>query len=259
MKKLLLWGLMYAAVACRGHRPADHSDHIREQAYTIAPLYGDTVLFAVNSVYTDRIEVKGAIGQLHPVDKKVREVYFQRFVEKHGRWRKIHAIGTTLEVIRMDGGQDSTHSSPFDQYIEFDELGIYHGDTTDPLSLIPLYPGHPVKIHEAWTSTVPVRIAMGEGPAHFHFVIDSLYTDGSGSLLARITVAFSGRLHAGPDLGHAQVTITGGGWYHWNCTIHQRRDTHLHARYRAVDGVNEAVQTIHSDDSLAVYKEQWKF
>jgi hypothetical protein len=225
--------------------------------FLISPIYGDSVLFAVNSMSTDKTEVKGILGQFHTSSKKVRETYFQRFVEKKGRFRRIHVVGTTLEHLKT-AKNDTAYSTQFDQYVEFDELGIFNGELVDPISLIPLYPGRPMRIKEAWYPKVPVKIAMGTGVANFRFMIDSVYQN-NGHVFARVNVAFQGKLAPVPSLHGAKVTINGDGWFNWNCTINQRRDTHLSAIYRAIKGNNEVKQSVGLTDSLIVYKEQLKF
>jgi hypothetical protein len=262
MKKEIafLW-LSTLLISCAGRERNTHSGTKSDAGaatYTISPVYGDSVFFAVNSVYSDKIVVKGTIGQFYNIDKTTREVYFQRFVEKKNRFRKIHVIGTTIESVKT-GKSDTTRTSQFDQYIEFDELGIFNGDPVDPISLIPLYPGRPVRVNEAWYPKVPVKIAMGEGVADFQFAIDSVYMDSDGYLLARIKVQFNGALKPVQEIEEATVTISGSGSFTWNCTINQRRDTHLSAVYRAAKGSNEVMQSIHLADSLIVYKEKWKF
>jgi len=227
-------------------------------AYFIAPVYDDHVTFSVTSMHRDNLKVIGKVEGWADRNTVTRETYFQRFVEKNGRFRKIHAIGAAIESTTTVRG-DTTVSRPFDQYVEFDELGIFNGEPVDPISLIPLYPGHRVRKNEEWHPDVPVSIELGDGLAHFTFVIDSVFSDANKYTLVRINVKFEGTLAPAKSLGNASVSIKGGGWYVWNCTINQRRDTHLNAEYRADLGANKVIQSIQSSDSLIIYTERWKF
>jgi hypothetical protein len=230
-------------------------DHDR---YLIAPIYTDSVYFAVNEYFTDKISVDGEMFPYYQVEKTVHETYFQRFVTKEGRYRKIHAVGTAVEHIQT-GLQDSIHISPFDQYVKFDELGIFDGEPADPIGLIPLYPGHLVKLHEVWTPRLPVKIGLGSGIANFRLVIDSAYTAENHDRLILVRVHFDGILLPVPTLQGAQLTIQGKGWFTWNCTINQRRDTHLSATYIARKGNNTVTQQITRTDTLITYLKYLNF
>ncbi|RPE09190.1 hypothetical protein EGT74_19480 [Chitinophaga lutea] len=259
MKKI--WFILYAAgiASCNsGHQAGHPGNPGSREAYFIAPVYNDSVYFSVNARYTDKVVVRGSLGNFSNIDKTLHEVYFQRFVSKSGRFRKIHAVGTSLETIRT-GTLDSVRMHQFNQYVEFDELGIFNGAPTDPISLIPLYPGRKVKVHEYWDPAVQVKVGFGEGLAHFRFDIDSVYRGEYGFLFARINVKFDGVLQPAAALKGANVTISGKGWFTWNCTIHQRRDTHLTATYSAVKGNSEVKQYITADDSLIVHRQLSKF
>ncbi len=236
----------------------DQKRTTEQESYFIAPVYTDSVYFAVNEYFTDKISVEGEMPPFHQLEKAVHETYFQRFVAKEGRFRKIHAIGTTIERYKR-ALQDSIHTSHFDQYVKFDELGIFDGEPADPVGLIPLYAGRRVRLYEAWTPRVPVKIDFGSGMANFRLAIDSAYTAGNNDLLVRVSVQFDGTLQLVQALHGAQLTIQGKGWFTWNCTINQRRDTHLSATYIARKGNNKLTQQITRSDTLIVYRNKLNF
>jgi hypothetical protein len=141
---------------------------------------------------------------------------------------------------------------PFNDIIKFDELGIFEGEPGDPVDLIPLYPGHKVKPGDYWRPEAKIKIPFGTGTAIYAFVIDSVFTDESGSVLARVKVNFEGNLQPANDFTDGSVKISGGGWFVWNCNINQRRETHLAATYTATKGQNTVRQNVSVDDKLKV-------
>lgn len=256
MGRILTFIIAALCFGCHGDRtvptPSSPTD------YLISPIYGDSLYFVVNAKYTDSLSVRGKMDSFSNLAREVHESYFQRFVSKEGSFRKIHAVGTAIEHIRA-AGRDTIISRNFDQSVKFDELGIFDGDAADPIELIPLYPGRRIRQQEAWMPRVPVKIAFGSGIASFRFEIDSVYRAENHDLFARIKVVFHATLQPIAALKGAKVSIRGGGWYTWNCTINQRRDTHLSATYSASRGSDRVEQYITSSDSLIVHRKTFKF
>lgn len=122
------------------------------------------------------------------------------------------------------------------------------------MDLIPLYPDHAVKKREYWNPEANVKIAMGIGIAKYRFVIDSFYAENNGSILARILVEVNAELDPSPVLKKGKVTVSGGGWLIWNCTVNQRMETHLEVIYLGIKEQDEVKQIIKVDDKLEVHK-----
>ena len=55
-----------------------------------------------------------------------------------------------------------------------------------------------------------------------------------------------------PQFQGGKVSVSGRGWIEWDCTINQRRETHIAATYRAIKEQNEVIQIINVDDKLQV-------
>jgi hypothetical protein len=217
----------------------------------IAPVYPDTVYFAVQASIKKKTIVKGNIEGFHDNTTETHELYFQRFVEKQGTFRVIHCVGSALETI-YEFGKEQYRLNKINDTIKFDELGIFAGEPGDPIDLIPLYPGHAVKPGDYWKPEAQVKIPMGYGIADFSFVIDSLYKDEKNSLIARMQVKVNAYLKPASEFEGGKVTLSGGGWIVWDCTINQRRETHLNATYQAIKGQSEVKQLISINDELQV-------
>jgi hypothetical protein len=224
----------------------------------IAPVYPDTVYFTVQANIRKQTIVKGNIDSFHDKISETNELYFQRFAEKKGTYRIIHCVGTGLETI-YEFGKEQYNLNKFNDTIKFDELGIFDGEPGDPVDLIPLYPGHTVKVGEFWSPEAQVKIAMGSGIAKYSFVIDSLFRDEKSSLLAKMQIKLNGDLQPVPEFQGGKVTVSGGGWIVWDCTINQRRETHLKATYHAIKGKNEVKQFISVDDELQIKEGRKEF
>jgi hypothetical protein len=56
-----------------------------------------------------------------------------------------------------------------------------------------------------------------------------------------------------------KVTVSGAGWIIWDCTINQRRKTHIEAIYHGVKGENEVTQIITVNDHLKFYNGKKSF
>jgi hypothetical protein len=224
----------------------------------IAPTYPDTVYFVVQATIKKETIVKGNIAGFSNRTTEMHELYFQRFVEKQEQYRIIHCVGTGLETI-YEPGKAEHKLNKFNDTIKFDELGIFDGEPGDPVDLIPLYPGHAVKPGEYWKPEAQVKIPFGYGIAKYAFVIDSVYKDERGSVLARMQIKMSGDLQPSSEFQEGKVTISGEGWIVWDCTINQRRETHFKATYLAVKGDNEVKQLISVDDRLQANEGQKEF
>jgi hypothetical protein len=224
----------------------------------IAPIYPDTVFFTVQATIRKQTIVKGRVEGFHDKTSEVHELYFQRFVEKQGSYRVIHCVGTSLETIN-EFGRETHKLNEFKDTIKFDDLGIFDGEPGDPVDLIPLYPGHPISPGEFWHPEARVNISLGSGVAKYSFVIDSLYRDENGSLLAFMQIELNGDLQPIPEFQRGKVTVSGEGWIEWDCTINQRRKTHITATYRAIEEQNGVIQFISVDDELQVNKGRKEF
>jgi len=227
-------------------------------SFIIAPVYPDTVYFAVQANIKKETIVEGIIEGFHNKTVEIHELYFQRFVEKQGTYRVIHCVGTSLETI-YEFGQKQYNLNKINDTIKFDELGIFDSEPGDPVDLIPLYPGHTVKAGEFWNPEAQVKIAMGSGIAKYSFVVDSLFIDVKGSVLAKMQIKFSGDLQPAPEFQEGKVVISGEGWILWDCTINQRKETHLKATYQAFKGNNQVKQFISVDDELYINEGRKEF
>lgn len=217
----------------------------------ISPLYPDTVYFSAQADIYKQTVVKGNPEGFHNRTSHLHELYFQRLAGKEGTFRVIHCVGTGLETV-SEFGKESSMIKPINETFSFDELGIFKGKPSDPVDLIPLYPGHPVKLGEHWKPEVEIEIPMGAGVAKFDFVIDSVYEDKEGAVLALIKVNFNGNLTPSEIFKGGQVTAVGEGWLIWDCTINQRRETNISATYLASNELYEVQQLIRLNDELRV-------
>jgi hypothetical protein len=212
----------------------------------------------VISEITNEFRITGKVEGFDDSKRTLNEMYFQRFAKKQGTFREIHVIGSALETLE-ENGRESTKAHHFDQYVRFDELGIFEGEPGDPVDLIPLYPGHPVRRGDWWNPVAKVRIALGEGNANYQFVIDSVFSDKNKHQLALIKVEFEGNLIPHKELTGWNVFVKGQGWFNWNCSINQRRDTHINATYLAKKDSQEIKQFISVNDTLIVQKKKRAF
>ena len=266
MKKILLLQFLLVVFFYRCHdnnkskttEKNSSSANKQPASLLIAPVYPDTVYFVVQAIIKRETAVKGNIDGFHDKTTEIHELYFQRFVEKQGTYRIIHAVGTGLETIN-EYEKEQYKLNRFNDTIKFDELGIFAGEPGDPIDLIPLYPGHTVKLGEFWKPEAKVKIPMGHGIAKYSFVIDSLYKDEKGSILVRMQIKVSGDLQPSREFHGGKVVISGGGWLVWDCTINQRRETHLKATYLATKAQTEVKQFISIDDKLQVNESRKKF
>jgi hypothetical protein len=174
--------------------------------------------------------VSGAVEGFHDRTETNDETYLQRFVDKPGRFRVIRAVESGTETV-TELGRMSAVMKPFADVIRFDDLGYFDGSPGDPVSLMPLYPGHAVRSGETWSPDAPVKIAMGSGVAHYRFRVEKTFTDGGNSTLARVSVNVNAELSPVASLCDGVVSVSGGGWFVWDCTVHQRRETHLRVTY----------------------------
>ncbi|HET6996936.1 MAG TPA: hypothetical protein VFI06_18205 [Chitinophagaceae bacterium] len=259
MPTKILYLLIIVAICSCTNKPANESIETNKgqaasltgfpDSVVIAPLYPDTVFFMVEAELGDEIQVKGNVEGFRNRIKTTRELYFQRFVEKQGRFRVIHAVGTGIEDIH-EGGKQTHDIKRYNDTIKFDEIGYFAGDPGDPVELIPLYPGHMVSKGQYWMPTAPVKIGLGQGLAKYKFIIDSFYYDEKNTLLARMQIEVNADLEPVAALKGGKVTVSGGGWIIWDCTINQRRETHLKAVYLGTKNNNEVRQIITVDDKL---------
>lgn len=219
---------------------------------TIAPAYAANVWFDVVSYSTDATTITGVIQNLHPQQITTDDHYQQRFVAMDGRYRVIHTLGTEVEN-RTEGGQTRTIQRPVQDIIRFDMAGIFSTGPSDPVDLVPLYPGHPVAKGDVWTPQAAIKIPSGTGIAHYRFHVDDIFRDNVGNTLARVSFSFTSKLTPLPDFQHSTVIATGYGWMLWDCTVQQRRKTHIHASYVTQSGSNSAREILTVDDHLTVH------
>lgn len=248
---------IFYACGNAGLNTAQSSSQTGNQTYIISPVYPDTVFFMVSSVSKEKTVVTGNVAGFHNKNKENYELYFQRFAKKKNNFRIIHAVGNGIEITNETNGK-SSRKYAFNDTISFDELGNFK-DTVDPVSLIPLYPGKAVKKGEEWKPKIPVKTAMGKGVAGYVFVIDSIFSDEYASTLARVKVDVHAALQPNDSLKNATVNVTGGGWFVWDCTINQRRETHLNAVYVCRTPNGEVRQSVQVDDNLKYYNGKENF
>jgi hypothetical protein len=230
----------------------DTSEIPNSNSLLISPLYPDTVYFSVEAILRNQTMVTGTVEGYHDKTTEMHELYFQRFMEKQDSFRVIHCIGHGVETV-SEFGRETSEMKIFNDTIKFNELGIFEGEPGDPVDLIPLYPGHNVKQGEYWRPKAKIKIPMGTGIAEYAFVIDTVYNDENGSVLAKVKVDFKSDLQPSKDFESGTVKATGGGWFVWDCTINQRRETHLSATYIAKREKSEVKQIVNVDDKLKVY------
>jgi len=226
-------------------------DNSAPDSIIISPLYPDTVYFSAQADIRKQTIVKGEPEGFNNKTIHLHELYFQRFAEKQGTFRVIHCRGTGLETVSGAGGEHS-EIKHIDEKFKFDELGIFEGEPADPVDLVPLYPGRAVAQGEHWKPEVKIKIPLGTGLAKYDFVIDSIHQDEERSVLAKITFDFNAELIPSETFVGGKVTAIGAGWLLWDCTINQRRETHISATYHALNANYEVTQLIHLDDRLWV-------
>ena len=222
-------------------------------AVTISPIYRPDVWFAVHSHSTDVQTIRGSIASLGSHSIATDDTYRQRFVRMDGKYRIIHTIGSEIERHTENGGTQILHR-PVHDIVRFDLAGIFDTGASDPIDLIPLYPGHMVSLGDTWTPTAAVKTNYGTGTASYKFHIESIAHGTADHTIARVSVSFTSRLQPLPAFAGGVTEATGGGWFLWDCTVNQRSETHLHGLYTLIIGKAVAHEFITDDDSLIAHK-----
>jgi len=217
--------------------------------FTIAPTYPGTIVFTVTSRSTDKIAVTGAVAGFHDRVAIDEEKYRQRFVRKEGRYRIIHTKGVLQQKV-TEFGKTKTRTKRSRDVIRFDDLGIFDAGASDPVSLIPLYPGKPVRLGEAWSPNASVITALGKGTAEYHFKLISVQRDADGRNVGRVEFEFSGDLVPIKRLPQGTAKVHGEGWLLWNLDVHQRLETHIAAEYIFHSGPHSVTESISLEDQL---------
>jgi hypothetical protein len=239
------------------------SHHSREAAEAsprviISPIYPDSIFFSVCSVSTTDTRVTGTVPGFHNRKEADYETYFQRYVSTDHHYRIIHAVGTGIRIT-TEYGKETTQRDNFNDTIRFNELGFFDSAPGDPLDLIPLYPGHPVRQGDEWHPSAQVKTDMGSGTARYSFIADSVYQSTEGEQLALIRVRVNAALSALPVYKDARIDVHGEGWFIWDCTVHQRRETHLSAVYSGNMGTGEVLEHITVNDNLVKHSGKISF
>ena len=112
---------------------------------TISPIYGPDLWFSVQSHSTDVQTIQGSIASLRSHSIATDDTYRQRFVRMDGKYRIIHTIGSEIERHTENGDTRILHR-PVHDIVRFDLAGIFDTGASDPIDLIPLYPGHMVSL-----------------------------------------------------------------------------------------------------------------
>jgi hypothetical protein len=222
-------------------------------AVTISPIYGPYIWFSVQSHSTDVQTIQGSIGGLRSHSIATDDTYRQRFVRMDGKYRIIHTVGAETEHHTENGGTRILHR-PVHDIIRFDLAGIFDTGASDPIDLIPLYPGHIVSLGDTWTPFAAIKTNYGVGTASYKFHIENITHSVGGHTIARVSVSFTSSLQPLPAFAGGVTGATGGGWFLWDCTINQRSETHLHGLYTLIIGKAVAHQLITDDDSLIAHK-----
>ena len=220
---------------------------------TISPIYGPDLWFSVQSHSTDVQTIQGSIAGLRSHSITTDDTYRQRFVRMDGKYRIIHTIGAEIEHHTENGGTRILHR-PVHDIVRFDLAGIFDTGASDPIDLIPLYPGHMVSLGDTWTPTAAVKTNYGTGTASYKFHIESIAHGPADHTIARVSVSFTSRLQPLPAFAGGVTEATGGGWFLWDCTVNQRSETHLHGLYTLMIGKAVAQQFITDDDNLVAHK-----
>jgi len=225
---------------------------------TISPIYGPDLWFSVQSHSTDVQTIQGSIAGLRSHSITTDDTYRQRFVRMDGKYRIIHTIGAEIEHHTENGGTRILHR-PVHDIVRFDLAGIFDTGASDPIDLIPLYPGHMVSLGDTWTPTAAVKTNYGTGTASYKFHIEDITHSPGGHTIARVSVSFTSNLQPLPAFAGGVTEATGGGWFLWDCTINQRSETHLHGLYTVTIGKAVARQFITDDDNLIAHKKSETF
>lgn len=225
---------------------------LAERRVTISPTYGPDIWFTVRSHSSDSLTVDGSLPGLKPNSVITDDDYKQRFVGMDGRYRIIHTLGDEVER-RAESGHETTIRRPVRDIIRFDLAGIFDSGPSDPLDLIPLYTDHPVGIGDTWTSQAAVKTPFGTGTAKYTFRVDMISQDSSRHTLARVSVAFTSSMATSSAFKNGVTEANGSGWFVWDCTSHQRRETHLRGSYTLKLGSAVARHMLTVDDSLTVH------
>lgn len=219
----------------------------------ISPIYGPDLSFSVQSHATDVQTVQGSMVELRPHSIIVDDTYRQRFVRMDGKYRLIHTIGTEIEHHTENGITQLLHR-PIHDIIRFDPAGIFDTGPSDPIDLIPLYPGHAVALGDTWKPTTAVKTNYGTGTASYKFHVECITHNPNGHTIARISVSFTSTLQPLPAFAGGLAEATGDGWFLWDCTINQRSETHLHGVYTLRMPTAVARRLITDDDTLVAHR-----
>lgn len=222
------------------------------QQVVISPIYGPDVWFSVQSHSTDELTVKGSIHGLRARSIITDDDYKQRFVAMDGKYRIIHTLGKETET-RVTDGHKAQVQRPVRDVIRFDLAGIFDSGPTDPIDLIPLYAGHPVAIGDTWTPKAAVKTPFGTGTAAYTFRLDSIDIDEQGHTVARVSVSFVSELVPIDVYKMATTSAEGKGWFLWDCSVNQRRETHIQGIYTLTIGDLSARELLSVGDRLVVH------
>lgn len=225
---------------------------LADRRVTISPTYGPDIWFTVRSHSTDSLTVNGILSGLNPNSVIANDDYKQRFVDMDGRYRIIHTLGDEVEH-RVESGHETTIRRPVHDIIRFDLAGIFDSGPSDPLDLIPLYPDHPVGMGDTWTPQAAIKTPFGTGTAKYTFHLDTISQDSSRHTVARISVSFTSSMTPSSAFKNGVTVANGSGWFLWDCTIHQRRETHLQGSYTLKLGSTIAQHVLTVNDSLVVH------
>jgi hypothetical protein len=231
---------------------------LADRRVTISPTYGPDIWFTVRSHNTDSLTVNGIISGLNPNSVITDDDYKQRFVGMDGTYRIIHTLGDEVER-RIESRREVTIRRPVHDIIRFDLAGIFDSGPSDPLDLIPLYTDHPVGIGDTWTPQAAVKTPFGTGTAKYTFRVDMISQDSSRHTLARVSVSFTSSMTPSSAFKNGVTEADGSGWFLWDCTAHQRRETHLQGSYTLKIGSAVARHMLTINDSLVVHTGRQNF
>jgi hypothetical protein len=229
-----------------------------DQRVVISPTYGPDIWFSVRSHSTDELTVRGSVDDLAPRSIITDDEYKQRFVAMDGRYRIIHTLGQETEN-RIADGHKVQIRRPVRDVIRFDLSGIFASGPSDPIDLIPLYAGYPVATGDTWMPKAAISTPFGTGTATYTFHVDGIETDHEGHTIARVSVSFVSDLAPSDTYRKGTTSAQGDGWFLWDCTVNQRRETHLRGIYTLTIGSSFARNMLAVDDHLEVHAGRQNF
>lgn len=219
-------------------------------AVVIDARYSLHASFRDTFVSTETVLTSGPISRTYPqqttIDRGAIRIWR---LPDDGRFLVSRAQGAYLETIQH-GGVRSASKKTFNATSEFDALGYAKNGAAGIADLIPIFPGRPVRLNDAWRVSSRISSPYGDGTAAYVYRVNKIWRASSGHVLARFTVQAHALLKPGAKLRMAQAHAAVSGYIVWDCTEHERAFSHTHVIYEVHGRAGSSTDEQTEDDSF---------